>query len=100
MPDLPGLFEPTPGERAAAKEISRLRTDIAKAERERIALQDNAYLILIRAERAEAALAAAREVIEPLLDHYLKCYEGNADRLVYNARAFLKRTMPRPGSPE
>ncbi len=37
-------------------------------------------------------LTAAREVIEPLLDHYLECYEGNADQLVRDTRAFLERT--------
>jgi hypothetical protein len=52
-----------------------------------------------RAERAEADLAAAREVIEPLLDHYLECYEGNADQLVHDASAHLERTATQDARP-
>jgi hypothetical protein len=51
--------------------------------------------------RLRAELAAARKVIEPLLDHYMNCYDGNADQLVYDTRSFLEReATPPPVSPE
>ena len=81
-------------------------------------IMDNAYSIIIRQEadlrevreqlrnadsvwcdvamkhrdKAEAELTAAQELVKPLLDHYLECYEGNYDDLANAAVAFLERT--------
>lgn len=57
----------------------------ACTEAERI---ENARLVRLLDE-AKAENKKLREVLEPLLDHYLHCYEGNHDELALNAKKLL-----------
>lgn len=43
----------------------------------------------LRAENAELL-----RVLDPLLDHYLHCYDGNYDQLATDARALLAKEQP------